>query len=153
MTTRSKAKRTPMSTPESGTVARASDEYLDLVRACPLRMIRSEGEYEHAIATLDRLSDLGPGRSLDATEYLLALALFVERYEKDHYAMPAASGVEMFQYLIETHDVTQSGVAAGTALSDSTISEILAGKRKLNLKHFEALARFFKVEPAVFLDE
>ena len=138
---------------ESGTAARASDEYLDLVRACPLRMIRSETEYEHAIATLDRLSDLGPGRAPDETEYLLALALFVERYEREHYPIPTASGVEMLQYLIETHNVRQSDVAAGTGLSNSTISEILAGKRKLNLKHIEALARFFKVEPAVFLDE
>ena len=56
-------------------------------------------------------------------------------------------------YLIETHGVKQGEVAAGTGLADSTVSEILAGKRKMNVKHIEALARFFKVEPAVFLDE
>jgi antitoxin component HigA of HigAB toxin-antitoxin module len=31
-------------------------------------------------------------------------------------------------------------------------SEILAGKRKLSVKHVEALTRFFKVNAAVFLD-
>ena len=134
-----------------GTMARAGEDYLDLVRECPLRIIRSEPEYEHAIATLDRLSDRGSERTPDETEYLLALALFVEKYEREHDPIPRATGVEMLQYLIETHGVMQSEVASATGLSDSTISEILAGKRKLNLKHIEALARFFKVEPAFFL--
>jgi HTH-type transcriptional regulator/antitoxin HigA len=59
----------------------------------------------------------------------------------------------MLEYFIETHVITQSDVAAGTGLAESTISEILAGKRKLSLKHIDALARFFKVKAAVFLDE
>ncbi|MFI5460025.1 MAG: type II toxin-antitoxin system HigA family antitoxin [Isosphaerales bacterium] len=84
---------------------------------------------------------------------MLALAVFVEKYEAEHHAIPPASGIEMVRYLIETHAMTQSDVAAGTGLADSTISEILSGKRKLGVKHIEALARFFKVEPAVFLDE
>ena len=102
---------------------------------------------------LDRLSDRGLARTEDESEYLLALALFVERYERAHEPVPAATGVEMLAYLIETHGVKQGEVAAGTGLADSTISEILAGKRKMNVKHIEALAQFFKVEPAVFLDE
>jgi antitoxin component HigA of HigAB toxin-antitoxin module len=38
-------------------------------------------------------------------------------------------------------------------LAVSTISEILAGKRKLALKHIAELARFFGVKQAVFLDD
>ncbi len=44
-------------------------------------------------------------------------------------------------------------MAAGTGLAESTVSEILAGKRKLGMKHIQALARFFKVKAAVFLDD
>jgi len=111
-----------------------------------------EEEYDLAIATLNRLSDWGASRTPDETEYLLALAIFVEKYEEEHDPIPPASGAEMLEYLIETHSVSQSNVAAGTVLSDSTISEILAGKRKMNLKHVEALAKFFKVKRGVFLD-
>jgi HTH-type transcriptional regulator / antitoxin HigA len=93
---------------------------------------------------LDRLSDRGNGRTSDETEYLLALAVFVEKYEEEHHAMPPASGVDMLRHLIETHQKTQSDVAAGTGLADSTVSDILAGKRKLTVKQIEALARFFK---------
>jgi HTH-type transcriptional regulator / antitoxin HigA len=56
------------------------------------------------------------------------------------------------RYLIEIHQKTQSDVAAGTGLADSTVSDILAGKRKLSVKQIDALARFFKVSAAVFLD-
>jgi antitoxin component HigA of HigAB toxin-antitoxin module len=42
-------------------------------------------------------------------------------------------------------------VAAGTGLAESTVSEILACKKKLGVKHIQALSRFFKVKAAVFL--
>jgi HTH-type transcriptional regulator / antitoxin HigA len=134
-------------------VAPPGDRYLELVREHPLRVIHSEEEYQRAIATLDRLSDRGNDRTVDETEYLLALATFVEKYEEEHHAIPPVSGVDMLRYLIETRQTTQRDVAAGSGLADSTISEILAGKRKLSVKHVEALARFFKVKAAVFLNE
>lgn len=157
MKTRSNRRRSPASDTGPGAGARgaaqAADSYLDLVRECPLRIIHTETEYRQAVAMLDRLSDLGPARTEDQTEYLLALSMSVEKYERSHEPIPASSGVEMLGYLIETHDVRQGNVAAGTGLADSTMSEILAGKRRMNVKHIEVLARFFKVEPAVFLDE
>ncbi len=67
--------------------------------------------------------------------------------------MPPVSGVDMLRYLLETHNVTQSTLASATGLAVSTISEILAGKRKLGLKHITELARFFGVKQAVFLDD
>jgi HTH-type transcriptional regulator / antitoxin HigA len=117
-----------------------------------LRNIHSEEECQRAIATLDRLRDCGNSRTADETEYLLALAVFVEKYEEEHHPIPPVSGVDMLRYLIETHQKTQREVAAGTGLANSTISETLAGKRKLSVKQVEALARFFKVKAAVFLD-
>jgi HTH-type transcriptional regulator / antitoxin HigA len=129
------------------------NRYLELIRENPLRIIRSEAEYVRAIAMLDRLSDQGNGRTPDETEYLLALSVFVEKYEEEHHQIPPASGVDMIHFLIETHHRTQRDVANGTGFAVSTISEILAGKRKLGVKHIQALARFFQVKPAVFLDE
>jgi HTH-type transcriptional regulator/antitoxin HigA len=131
----------------------AGDRYLGLVRECPLRVIRCESEYEQAIAMLDRLSDLGNDRSSDETEYLLSLTVFVKKFEEEHHPMPRVSGVDMLRYLLETHMVTQSALAQATGLAVSTISEILAGKRKLALKHIAQQARFFGVKEAVFLDD
>ncbi len=116
---------------------------------CALSIVKKNAS---AIATLDRLNDRGNGRTADETEYLLALAVFVEKYEEEHHPIPPVSGVDMLRYLIETRQKTQREVAAGAGLADSTISEILAGKRKLSVKQVEALARFFKVKAAIFLD-
>jgi HTH-type transcriptional regulator / antitoxin HigA len=104
------------------------------------------------IATLDRPSDRGNGRTPDGTDYLRVLAAFVEKHEEEHHPIPPVPGVDMLRYLIETHQKTQRKVAGGSGLADSTISEILAGRRKLSVEQVEALARFFKVKAAVFLD-
>jgi HTH-type transcriptional regulator/antitoxin HigA len=82
-------------------------------------------------------------RTADETEHLLAPAVFVEEYEEEHRSILLVSAVDMLRYLVETHQKTQRDIAVGTGLSDSTISEILAGNRRLMAKQVEALARFF----------
>ncbi len=153
MGTHSKTRKKTTSKGVTLSLVPAGDRYLDLVRECPLRVIRSESEYRQAIAMLDGLSDLGNDRTVDETEYLLSLTVFVKKYEDEHHLMPPVSGVDMLRYLLETHNVTQSALASATGLAVSTISEILAGKRKLGLKHIAKLARFFGVKQAVFLDD
>ena len=47
--------------------------------------------------------------------------------------------------------VQQARVSAETGIAVSTVSEILAGKRGLSRKHIEALARYFRVSPSLFM--
>ena len=129
-----------------------SDRYLELVRSCPLRVIRNEDEYDQAIDTLNDLSDRGADRTPDETEYLLALAVFVEKYEDEHDPIPPASGADMLRALMEARQIARNDVAASTGLAVSTISDLLAGKRKLTLEHVERLALFFQVKPSFFID-
>jgi hypothetical protein len=65
-------------------VTASGDRYLELVLENPLRNTHSEEEYQRAIAMLDRLSDRGNDRTADEAEYLLALAVFVEKYKEEH---------------------------------------------------------------------
>lgn len=92
MADRSRKGPVPSSSAKSKSVASTSDQYLDLVRECPLRLIRSEHEYDHAIATINRLSDRGRRRTPDETEYFVALAVFVEKFEEEHFPIAPASG-------------------------------------------------------------
>ena len=98
MATRPKTRKTPSKGVDLSSVP-AGDRYLDLVRECPLRVIRSEPDYGQAIAMLDRLSDLGNDRTSDETEYLLSLTVLVKKYEDEHHLMPPVSGVDMLRYL------------------------------------------------------
>jgi HTH-type transcriptional regulator / antitoxin HigA len=92
--------------PMTAIVTPPGGRYLEMVRENPLRVIHSEEEYQRVIVTLDHLSDRGSGRTADETEYLLALAVFVEKYEEEHHPIPQVSGVDMLRHLIETHQKT-----------------------------------------------
>jgi HTH-type transcriptional regulator/antitoxin HigA len=73
-------------------LAIADDPYLELIRRCPLRPIRSEAELTRAIAMLDWLVDketAGLRRTPSEHDYLLVLAGLVEDYEDVHYPMPS----------------------------------------------------------------
>jgi HTH-type transcriptional regulator / antitoxin HigA len=127
------------------------DRYLALIREFPLRPIDSEAELDRAIAMVNSLLDwdqLDP----DEQDYLDVLGDLVEKYETKHHPLPPLDD-DMLRHLIEARGVTQAEVAEGAGIAESTISEILAGKRRLNRGHIEALARYFKVKPAVFLSE
>jgi HTH-type transcriptional regulator / antitoxin HigA len=126
------------------------DRYIDLVRQVPLRPIRSEGELDRAIAMIDTLLDQDK-RTGDEEDYLDVLSDLVEKYEDEHDPMPPVSGAEMLRFLIESQATRQTEVASETGIAESTISEILAGKREMNRKHIEALSRHFHVNPTVFM--
>jgi HTH-type transcriptional regulator/antitoxin HigA len=126
-----------------------AEGYMALIRAWPLRPIRSEVELDRAIAMLDALSDR-QALTPEEHDYLLVLSGLVERYEDDHHPIPAVTGVPMLRYLIESKGVPQARVAAGAGIAESALSEILAGKRKLGIKAITALAGYFKVEPGLF---
>jgi HTH-type transcriptional regulator/antitoxin HigA len=124
--------------------------YLALIRKLPLRPIRSEAELDRAIAMVDALSDrerLSP----DEHDYLLVLSGLIEEYEDERHPIPAISGLSMLRYLIESKGVARAKVAAETGIAESTLSEILSGKRKLGIKHVAVLAGYFKVEPGLFI--
>ncbi len=125
------------------------DRYLELVRQVPLRPIRSEAELDRAIAQIDALLDQDE-RSDGENDYLDVLSDLVEKYEDEHDPAPPVSGAEMLRFLMEGRRTTQAKVATETGIAESTISEILAGKRELNRKHIEALSRHFQLSPAVF---
>jgi HTH-type transcriptional regulator/antitoxin HigA len=131
---------------------RRRDIYLALVRRLPLRPIRSEVELDAAIAMIDVLTDRD---ELDAGEadYLDVLGDLVERYEDKAHPVPTddLSDAEMLAHFIEAKGVKQVEVARATAISESTLSEVLRGKRQLTRGQIGKLAAYFGVGPGAFL--
>ena len=56
----------------------------------------------------------------------------------------------MLRSLIESKGVAQARVAADAGVAESTISEILAGKRKISQAVRKRLGAYFRVDPAIF---
>jgi HTH-type transcriptional regulator/antitoxin HigA len=141
-----------MATTTRGKTPGARDRYLALVQELPLKPIRSERELDRAIAMIDGLLDRGE-LALEEQDYLDVLSDIVEKYEEEHHPMPPVTGPEMLRYLIEIRGVNQNDVAAETGIAESTLSEILSGKRSLGARHMPALARYFRVNPGVFVSD
>ena len=83
-------------------------------------------------------------------DYLEVLGDLIEQYESETHPMAPVSDEEMLRHLIEAKGVSQTEVSKATGIADSTISEVLKGKRSLNRSHIGKLSRYFSVSPDVF---
>lgn len=125
------------------------DRYFQLVRRLPLRPIRSDKELNAAVSLIDELLDR---RSLTRGErdYLDVLSDQVERYEWANHSIPRLPDAEMLRHLMEIRGISQALLARDVTMAESTVSEVLSGKRALNRAQIGKLARYFCVEPGVF---
>jgi len=116
----------------------------------PFLSVRNEREYEIAVARLNGLLDeVGADERHPLYSLLDTLGALVHTYEEKHHAIPASNGAEMLRFFIEEHNLTQSDLPE--IGSQGVVSEILSGKRELNLRRVRALASRFGVSPAVFI--
>jgi HTH-type transcriptional regulator/antitoxin HigA len=123
--------------------------YLDLVRHFPLRPIRSDEELNQAIAMVDLLIDRSHLQPAEK-DYLDVLSDLVERYETEYHAILPLPDGELLQHLIATKGVSQAQTAHGANIAESTISEVIAGRRRLSRGHIGKLSRYFGVPPGAF---
>jgi HTH-type transcriptional regulator/antitoxin HigA len=56
----------------------------------------------------------------------------------------------VLRHLLEARGATQAAVARENGIAESTISEVLAGKRALSRAQIGKLARYFNVGPTAF---
>jgi HTH-type transcriptional regulator/antitoxin HigA len=124
------------------------DHYFELIKKFPLCPLRSDEELDEAIAVIDSLIV----RSLDEGEqdYLDVLSSIVERYEAEAVPMSPVSDADMLRHLIDARAITQAKLASDLGMPDSTISEILRGKRKMTRKQLSLVSKYFGVSSAVF---
>jgi HTH-type transcriptional regulator / antitoxin HigA len=116
----------------------------------PLLSIRNEHEYDQAAEWLNRLLDeVGTNEQHPLYTLLDTLGTLLHAYEEQHHPIPECSGVEVLRFLMEEHALTQSDLPE--VGSQGVVSDILRGKRELNLRQIRALAKRFHVSPAVFI--
>ncbi len=116
----------------------------------PLLTIRNEREYDLAVKRLNSLLDeIGDNERHPLYGLLDTLGTLIHAYEETHYPIPKRGGADMLRHFMEEHGLTQADlVEIGT---QGVVSEVLNGKRELNLRQVRALAKRFHVSPAVFV--
>lgn len=122
-----------------------------LNKLVPLGPIASERDYRRRLRVMDDLLDrIGADESHSLMPLLDLASRRIEAYEAEHQALPEATPAETLRYLMEQHGLKQTDLA-GELGGQSVVCAILNGKRELNARQVKALAKRFKVSPAVFL--
>ncbi len=116
----------------------------------PVLTIRNEREYNAAVKRLNELLDeIGDNEKHPLYSLLDTLGTLIEAYEEEHHPIPDSSGADVLRYLMDEHGLTQSSLPE--IGSQGVVSEILNGKRELNVRQIRKLAQRFKVSTAVFV--
>jgi len=116
----------------------------------PYLTIRNEREYDLAVKRLNVLLDeVGTNERHPLYGLLDTLGTLIQVYEEKHHPIPESSGSEMLQFFMEEHSLTQSDLPE--IGSQGVVSELLNGKRQLNVRQIRHLAKRFHVSPAVFI--
>ena len=115
-----------------------------------LRKPKNEADYDELVAALDGLTDLiGDDESHPLMSLVDIIGDWVEAYDLEHRPMPKVSGVDVLRSVMQEHGLTQSDLpGVGT---QSVVSEILSGKRQLNVRQIRWLADYFNVPVDMFI--
>ena len=96
------------------------------------------------------LDKIGEDESHPLYSLLDTLGISIEAYDNEHHSIPDCSGIDALLYLMEEHQLSQSDLPE--IGSQGVVSEIINGKRSLNVRQIKALAQKFNVSPATFFD-
>jgi len=121
-----------------------------IARGAP-HVIHNDAELEAYTDALFQLTALESpsGFELEAIELL---TLLVERYEQEHYPIPAADPVSVVRFLIEQQNLTQRDLIPQFG-SESAVSMFLAGHRNLTVEQVRRLSARFKLPADVFISK
>jgi len=131
-------------------IREANADYRRIRQQIPLGPLRAEGEYHRAVAVLDEIVDeIGEQERHPLADLAEALALAIAAYEEVHVPVQDISGPAVLRTLMDEHGLSQLDLPE--VGSQGVVSEVLAGKRNLNVRQIARLAARFGVSPAVFL--
>ncbi len=112
--------------------------------------IRNAVHYRRMVAMLEALLDeAGSNEKHPAMGLVDIVGDLIEDYEAAHHPLPDVTGVQALKFLMEQHGLKQNDLRE--IGSQGVVSEILTGKRDLNIRQIRALSERFGVSPATFV--
>lgn len=126
------------------------DKWLDVVKIVAVDRIQSDADYDRVVSLMEKvISEIGRKQNHPLYGLMDILEMRLREYDDANNPIPDVRGVEMLVFLMEQHGLKQKDLSE--IGSQGVVSEILSGKRELNLHHVNALAKRFHVSPEVFL--
>lgn len=112
----------------------------------------NDDEYQNLVQALDTLLDrVGDDANHPLQGLIKLLSDAIEAYDAETYPAEPVSPRDMMAFLMEQHQLRQGDLPE--IGSQGVVSEILRGKRELNLRQIQALAMRFRVSMSTFLPD
>lgn len=128
-----------------------SGTYVTLVGCFPPRPIRTNKQLAEVHRVIERLMGVR-SPTKDQLDFLELLATLAEDYESQSEPTPRIALPDLLRHLIDSRGVSQAEVSRDAAVSASTLSDVLAGRRGLSVANLARLAKYFGVESSLLLD-
>lgn len=122
--------------------------YGEFLQSFPPRRITSQEQYQEMQRVVDALLDKGD-LTADEEDYLDLLGTLIYLYEQQTVHIPDIWGVELIKAFLSERGLRQKDLVS-VFKTESIVSALLNGHRKLTLEHIEKLAEFFNVSAALF---
>ena len=112
----------------------------------------SSSDYENLVSLLDSLIDeIGENESHPLSSVMETIGNLIESYENNNFPHIDGTPIETLRYLMVEHNLKQSDLPE--IGSQGVVSEVLKGKRNLNIRQIKELSAKFHVSPMVFIQE
>ena len=129
---------------------RAAERWNAFVAEVPVRLIRSDADYDQMVALMNQLLDVvGDNESHPLATVLALIGDQVAGYDNNHFSIPRSEPREVLRYLMDQQGLKQSDL--GEVLAQPNVSAILNGHRSISRDVAKALAQRFNVAVDVFL--
>ena len=113
-------------------------------------VLRTEAEYDAAIAVIERLLDEDVEPGSEGYDHLEFLSVLVEHYEDERYPMGAVTPQQAVMFMLEQKGLDRSDLNDVMG-GKSRVSEFLNGKRELSKSQVEGLRRLLGIPADVLL--
>jgi HTH-type transcriptional regulator/antitoxin HigA len=117
-----------------------------------IKIIKSENEYQSALAEISALIDRDPDPGTKEADRLELLTLLVENYESQSFPKRVPEPVEAIRFRMEQQNLKQRDLVPYIG-SPSKVSEVLSGRRPLTLSMMRALHSHLGIPASVLLRE
>lgn len=127
-------------------------DYDSLLLEFKPRPIHNERDHARALSQVDKIMRRGPKLPRAESELVEVLATLIENYEAITHPTPQVSPAARLAHLIEARGITKADLAAATGIPRSTITNVIAGRRKLSTANVARLASYFNVATGDFIE-
>ncbi len=105
-----------------------------------LKIIKNEKEYDKALSRIDELMQLNPKLGTKESDELEILALLIEKYEEQNWAIEVPDAIEAIKYRMEEMQLKQKDLIPYVG-NRSKVSELLNRKVSLSLTMIRNLSQ------------